>query len=117
MDYQQIGAILRTAREKKGLVQGDIAQHLGVTKQAISLIEKGDTKASIDRLEAYAQLVDVTLVVEAIPADDRRRQLAHQILQRAEKLPDTVFDALHAWSELWLDSDEQSTRKVGSKGL
>ena len=100
--YNEIGKILREAREAKGLTQGDIATKLGITKQGVSLIEHGRSKPPLDRLEAFASLVGVSLVVEAIPPTDERKVLAASILAHIDEFPETVIDALSAWSEKWL---------------
>ncbi len=48
-------------RQTKGLSQGDVARHIGVSRPAYGFWEKGTTKPKADKLHKLAQLFDVTL--------------------------------------------------------
>ena len=51
---------LRTAREKRGLNQGDLAKRAGLQGSAISHFETGARKPSFDNLRRLADALDVT---------------------------------------------------------
>ena len=51
---------LRTAREKRGFNQGDLAQRAGLQPSAISHFETGTRKPSFDNLRRLADALDVT---------------------------------------------------------
>jgi transcriptional regulator with XRE-family HTH domain len=51
---------LRLAREQAGLSQGQVAEHLGVHRPAISEIEAGRRKVSAEELARLAALYDVS---------------------------------------------------------
>jgi transcriptional regulator with XRE-family HTH domain len=51
---------LRTAREKRGLSQGDLATRAGFQASAISHFETGTRKPSFDNLRRLADALDVT---------------------------------------------------------
>ena len=53
-------ARLRTAREKRGLSQGDLANRAGLQASAISHFETGTRKPSFDNLRRLADALDVT---------------------------------------------------------
>lgn len=48
-------------RKAKGLSQGDVARHIGVSRPAYGFWEKGTTKPKADKLLKLAQLFDITL--------------------------------------------------------
>ena len=48
-------------RDKAGVSQMALANRLGVSRQAVSRWESGDTTPSIDKLKALAKLYDVSL--------------------------------------------------------
>ena len=51
---------LRTAREYRGLNQGELAQRAGMQPSAISHFETGNRKPSFDNLRILADALDVT---------------------------------------------------------
>lgn len=51
---------LRTARERRGLNQGDLANRAGLQASAISHFETGTRKPSFDNLRRLADALDVT---------------------------------------------------------
>lgn len=62
--YAEIGKIIRTHREKKGMTQSDLSKILGYeTSQFVSLFERGLSKAPI---EVLGRLV----VVLGLPEND-----------------------------------------------
>ena len=56
----KIGLMLQTAREFKHITQQDIADGTGLTKNHISKIERGQSKASISLLLGYCKKLDMT---------------------------------------------------------
>jgi len=55
------GARLQRLRVRKGLSQADIAAHLGISAPSISGWEKGRARPKYARLDALAELLDVSL--------------------------------------------------------
>lgn len=49
---------LRELREKKGITQTEISVKVGVSRQAISLIENGQTKPSVENAKKIAEILD-----------------------------------------------------------
>jgi transcriptional regulator with XRE-family HTH domain len=75
MNQSNINSFLKEARIKKGLTQGEIAKHLGLTSpQYISNIERGLCSASLETLLVLIQLYDLkaTKVIDVLLADYRR---------------------------------------------
>ncbi|MBO1351978.1 MAG: helix-turn-helix domain-containing protein [Hormoscilla sp. GUM202] len=79
MDYAELGHRIRQAREEATLSQDVVAQHLGLTRSAVSLIESGKRKVDSLELRSLSQLVgksvaffldDETARFKAQPMDD-----------------------------------------------
>lgn len=56
-----LGLRLREAREYRGLSQDDVAQNIGVSRSAISLMESGTRNVSAIELSRLAKLYKVTM--------------------------------------------------------
>ncbi len=52
---------LKDVRESRNVTQEDIAQHIGVTQQFISRVEKGTKQISLDLASDVADYLDVSL--------------------------------------------------------
>ncbi|MFR2692623.1 MAG: helix-turn-helix domain-containing protein [Enterocloster bolteae] len=59
MSKEEIASKLRTAREKAGYKQEDIANILGVTPQKVSSFETGRTRVDVDTLVTLCKLYNV----------------------------------------------------------
>jgi Zn-dependent peptidase ImmA (M78 family)/DNA-binding XRE family transcriptional regulator/predicted HTH domain antitoxin len=79
MNYAELGRRIRQAREEATLSQDVVAQHLGLTRSAVSLIESGKRKVDSLELRSFSQLVgksvaffldDETATVKVQPLDD-----------------------------------------------
>ena len=57
---KKIGAMLQFARETRRKTQQDITDAGGGTKNHISAIERGISKASIELLQIYCKVLDMT---------------------------------------------------------
>lgn len=57
MDYAELGRRIRLAREDALLSQDAVAQHLGLSRSAVSLIEGGKRKVDSLELQKFARLV------------------------------------------------------------
>ncbi|MEK6553813.1 MAG: helix-turn-helix transcriptional regulator [Bdellovibrionota bacterium] len=75
MQQDSINSYLKEARIKKGLTQGEIAKHLGLTSsQYISNIERGLCPASLETIQVLIQLYDLktSKVMDILIADYRK---------------------------------------------
>ena len=54
--HVRIGEAVKRERERAGLSQTDVAEHLGVDPTIVGRIEKGDIVLSLERAAALAQL-------------------------------------------------------------
>lgn len=52
---------LKDVRESRNVTQEDIAQHIGVSQQFISRVEKGTKQISLDLASDVADYLDVSL--------------------------------------------------------
>lgn len=55
------GALVRAARERKGLSQKELADRIGVVPSMISKLEAGAKGPSIDGIIALASILDIDL--------------------------------------------------------
>lgn len=58
---QHIPTNIRLLRESRKITQEAIAFHLGITQGAFAKLESGQSKISIDRLQAIADFFQVAL--------------------------------------------------------
>jgi Zn-dependent peptidase ImmA (M78 family)/DNA-binding XRE family transcriptional regulator len=79
MDYAELGRRIRQAREEASLAQDVVAQHLGLTRSAVSLIESGKRKVDSLELRSFSRLMgksvaffldDEAATIEAASLDD-----------------------------------------------
>ncbi|MFQ5632802.1 MAG: helix-turn-helix domain-containing protein [bacterium] len=54
---EELGALLRSAREDQGLTRKQVAEKLGVTEEDILRIEKHAGKVTLGMLQKYADLL------------------------------------------------------------
>lgn len=59
MDWTKFGQDMKKAREKKGLLQSDIAKMLDITPTMVSYIEQGKKKTSTDNVIKISKLLDI----------------------------------------------------------
>lgn len=90
MEPKDIGAVIRSAREAKGLSQADLARAIGIKQQSLDSVESGKTAKSKYLPEIAAELGlkpdDIGLPKEAAPATDGWMPTS-QILQPGRDFP------------------------------
>lgn len=70
-NVDQLEPILRSFRTSRGLTQVELAGRMGVTQQAVSLLEAAPHRASFERLLAVCGALDIEIVLR----DKRARQV------------------------------------------
>jgi transcriptional regulator with XRE-family HTH domain len=96
---QEVGARLRSIRQRFGLSQRELARRAGVTNGTVSLIEQGQVSPSIGSLRRLTGALSLTLA-EFFGVDIER--LGASTFFRADELPE-------------IGSGHVSLRRVGSK--
>jgi transcriptional regulator with XRE-family HTH domain len=95
--YMEIGDRIKTARDKEGLTQGELAKALGYSSPTfISLIEAGERKVRVDDLEKIARIL--------------HREVQYFINGQTSVSPPNFRMALRADKDL----DEDDVRRVES---
>ncbi len=61
-DAEQLGARLRALREERGLTLREVGRRLGISTSAVSQIERGVLRPSVNRLFAFVTALDASLV-------------------------------------------------------
>lgn len=81
---------LREVRTKKGLSQNDVAERLGITRQAVSRWETGHTTPDPDNLALLSQLYDMPIaeLLECVPHNKKDVEEAENTVEETVKSPD-----------------------------
>ena len=66
----QAADLIREARKRAGLTQGQLAERLGTTQSAIARLERGRTEPSYQRVAAALRACGLDLVPQLLAADD-----------------------------------------------
>ena len=98
IDYKAIGLRIKTARTRKGLTQGNIAQLTGLSTPHISNIETGNTKLGLPTIIHLANVLDVS--VDELLCDNIHRSEQIYGHELSGLLQDCSVDDLHIISEL-----------------
>ena len=61
IDMKQMGARISRLRQEKGLTQVALAEKLGISSQAISKWERGQTFPDLSRLDELSELLGVAV--------------------------------------------------------
>ena len=77
---------LIVSRNKAGLSQMELADRLGVSRQAVSRWESGDTTPSVDKLKTLAKIYGVSL--DWLCSDTADRELPEAAKPEADRPPD-----------------------------
>ena len=93
MDITSIGEFLRKARKEKGITQGYVADHLGVTAQAVSKWERGENLPDLAFLPDISKLLGVG--VDEILSAGKPQSANDNITSDLQKLVDSsLFDKI-----------------------
>ena len=74
MALHRLGKSLKLARRRRGMSQAEVARRLGVTQQAVSLLEGGE--GGLRQIVRYSKAIGTTLAVEV---GNVRAVLVHRI--------------------------------------
>lgn len=70
---ENIGDILIQARKKKGMTQGELAERIGSSRQAISKWENNETKPDIEKLFKLCDVLEVTIEDFNLPQREKKK--------------------------------------------
>ena len=85
MDIEKIGKFLRKSRRRWGLTQSDVAEHLGVSPQAVSKWERGENLPDLAFLPDISKLLEVG--VDEILNAGRGEQGSDEVLKELIDTP------------------------------
>jgi transcriptional regulator with XRE-family HTH domain len=108
--HEQIGEQLKKMRRACGLTQSEVGERLGISGSAVSLIEKGSSHASLDRLEEFADIVGGKLVTLVGDPADQRSMLIATLMAHIYAFDELQVETLEATVKLWvarLEGQEQ----------
>lgn len=77
----QGGVLVRSARQRAGLTQTELADRAGTTQSAIARLETGRAAASFDRVHALVRLCGLDLDVGLVEVDAAELELARRNLE------------------------------------
>ncbi len=64
-----VASVIQKTRQRAGLTQADLAQRVGTTQSAISRLESGGVRPSLDTLEHLAKACGATLELRLGPVE------------------------------------------------
>ena len=101
------GAIIREARKRRGITQGQLAQRLGTTQSSVARLEGGRSDPRLGTVLAAVRACDLDLHLSLTEPDwDHRRLIDDSLaLTQAERLEDLI-------DRLELEATLKRARKV-----
>lgn len=84
MEYQNIGARIRTARKRKEWRQDDLAEHIGKSTTYVGMIERGERIPALDTFVDIITELDIT--ADEILCDVVKYGCQTRLLQYEEKI-------------------------------
>ena len=104
MDQKAIGKRIKSAREKKGLTQEQLAEQVNLSPMHISVIERGNKLPRLETLIKIANVLDVsadTLLQDVVNNQIKLRtsEASNLIAQLSRKDQRRVLAALHSFVE------------------
>lgn len=88
MEQEKIGKFIATLRKEKGLTQQELAEKLGITKNAVSKWERGLGLMDMSLLKPLSEILDVS-VTEIL---NGKRFLKEEINTQSEKALISILD-------------------------
>lgn len=108
-DQQRIGANIMKARKAKGYTQMTLADALGVSFQAVSNWERGQTCPDIANLSVLSRLLDIS--IDELLGNRRAAEITREIAE--DKTPELQPEELQQVAPLL--TEEQADRAAGKK--
>ena len=104
MDQKAIGKRIKSAREKKGLTQEQLAEQVNLSPMHISVIERGNKLPRLETLIKIANVLDVsadTLLQDVVNNQIKLRtsEASNLIAQLSREDQRRVLAALHSFVE------------------
>ena len=104
MDQKAIGKRIKSAREKKGLTQEQLAEQVNLSPMHISVIERGNKLPRLETLIKIANVLDVsadTLLQDVVNYQIKLRtsEASNLIAQLSREDQRRVLAALHSFVE------------------
>ena len=104
MDQKAIGKRIKSAREKKGLTQEQLAEQVNLSPMHISVIERGNKLPRLETLIKIANVLDVsadTLLQDVVNNQIKLRtsEASNLIAQLSREDQRRVLAALHGFVE------------------
>lgn len=65
---EQLGDVLRAARQQRELTQADVARQLGISAQAVSKLENNAGRASFERIHRLCLLLGLEITLRPKPS-------------------------------------------------
>ena len=102
MDLGAIGSRIRTARERKHMTQGELAEIVDLSTNHISVIERGVKPHKLDTFVNIANALEVsadTLLQDVVKhsAEGVSNEFVAEIMKLPEKERSRIINAVHAF--------------------
>ena len=103
MSSENYGALVKSLRQKMGLIQNQVAESLGVTPGYISNVENNRTAMSLRILTYYARLIGCSLdaLIGELDSEYSETALDRKLYQTILKLDIDTKEKLLKTLEIW----------------
>ena len=83
-DTKKVAESIKTARNKKNMTQMDLADQMGVSYQAVSNWERGNSMPDISRLQELCNILDISLE-ELVGEKDKQTEIVGKLMANEEE--------------------------------
>ena len=134
MNYETIGAKLRSARKRLGKSQFEVAEEMGCSRAQVDNIEVARQRAPMHRLEDFGRAVGLRLLVQLTPRSEKSvtvrttgsavelmdriadltpddARMVEKMVQILPDLPDPIRSTLSGIITLWSDRYSASEKE------
>jgi transcriptional regulator with XRE-family HTH domain len=88
---ERLGLRLKAIRKQKGLTQGELAERIGRSMDAVSNLERGKSLPSFETIELLCQVLEIPLKqlfdFEDVALPRRKSELIEELVTVARELP------------------------------
>lgn len=100
-ENQPLGLLLKSLRVSQGTSQAHVAAALGISGSAVSQIESGKSRPSVDRLKDFAAAAGGELLVRVLAPNNRAHEVLRLVAVYAEDFDELQVETLLATLQLW----------------
>lgn len=114
-DVQKIGRRVSTLRKEQNMTQMELADRMGISFQAVSNWERGNSMPDIAKLGELAQALDVT--IDELLGDEKATATVKKVLEPETHAPLNAEEFIEVAPMMKPSQAEKSTQRMDFSGL